>query len=329
VNISGLHGAALAVIALAGAWVLLPGAGLAADPTAADIRERNRLLEQRLQTMQSVIDGDPCNDPRAAALVKPLPASAASTAPPAVSQAATPARPAPEQSAALPPTVPPLGRTALVDQVRRATVMVLAKNETGSGFFVAPGLVLTNYHVVQSATDGEVVVLGAGLAGARRGQVLSVQQPARSSDADYAIIRVDGPATVAPMALNTGVRELEPVVAAGYPGLLLGNDKAFQAMLRGDISTLPELAFSQGAVMAIQNRAQGSASIAHSAPISSGNSGGPLIDPCGRVIGINTFITIAQKEGQNAGFALAADDMLRFLAGAGVAAVRDDRDCGG
>ncbi|MGD9294783.1 MAG: serine protease, partial [Roseobacter sp.] len=44
---------------------------------------------------------------------------------------------------------------------------------------------------------------------------------------------------------------------------------------------------------------------------SKGNSGGPLVDMCGRVVGVNTFVV--QGPMRNLNFALATDDLLLFL----------------
>jgi hypothetical protein len=123
------------------------------------------------------------------------------------------------------------------------------------------------------------------------------------------------------------VSELSSVVAAGYPGLLLQNDSAFSSLLRGDATAMPELVFTQGTVMALQNKSQGLPVIAHTAPISGGNSGGPLIDSCGRVVGINSFIAIDVEQASNAGFALPSSDMMDFLGRYGVAATLDSREC--
>ena len=52
--------------------------------------------------------------------------------------------------------------------------------------------------------------------------------------------------------------------------------------------------------------------ILHSADISAGNSGGPLVDSCGRAVGINTFIATNQQA-TKANYALGASWLAAFL----------------
>ncbi len=51
--------------------------------------------------------------------------------------------------------------------------------------------------------------------------------------------------------------ELDNVIAAGFPGLLLANDLSFTALVGGDMSAMPNLALSQGTIMARQNAGRG------------------------------------------------------------------------
>lgn len=226
------------------------------------------------------------------------------------------------------PVAKPLRRQDLVARVHQAVVLVIADDSTGSGFFIRPDVVVTNNHVVADQRNGQVVVVGKGLPQPMKARVIAhTPGSAADDERDYAILKVDGANVANPLPLTTKISELSSVVAAGYPGLLLQNDSAFSSLLRGDATAMPELVFTQGSVMALQNKSQGLPVIAHTAPISGGNSGGPLIDTCGRVVGINSFIAIDVEQASNAGFALPSSDMLDFLGRYGVAATLDSREC--
>jgi len=158
----------------------------------------------------------------------------------------------------------------------------------GSGFVIdKEGRILTNAHVVEGATS-VVVAFEDGVSA--KATVLG-----RDSLYDLAVIKVDVPGSeLHPLKLGsvTSVQVGDPVVAIGNP---FGLDRTVTA----------------GIVSALQRevRAPNNYTIDHviqtDAPINSGNSGGPLIDAQGAVIGVNSQIETASGGGGNVGIGFA------------------------
>jgi len=184
----------------------------------------------------------------------------------------------------------------------------------GTGFFVGPDLMVTNFHVIEGATPENIFVTNKSLGGLQRIEILKTLGPMREVGADFALLRVPGvDQPFYSLRQSDASMRLQSVIAAGYPGDLLRTDSQFQALRDGDVSAVPELTVTDGTVNTEQSLSATTNAVVHSAPISKGNSGGPLIDLCGRVVGVNTFVV--QGPMRNLNFALATDDLLSFLAG--------------
>jgi S1-C subfamily serine protease len=85
------------------------------------------------------------------------------------------------------------------------------------------------------------------------------------------------------------------------------------------------LVLTRGAITSIQQLPTGPTVIPHSADISAGNSGGPLVDNCGRVVGINTFVTRGTAFAGSVKYAQKVDSILPWLQQNGIAvATRTD-----
>ena len=138
----------------------------------------------------------------------------------------------------------------------------------GSGFIIASdGRVVTNEHVVGGSGRVTVRIPGAGSYEAR---VLGVD-----AIADIAIVDIEGGGfTVLDMGDSDNLSIGEDVVAVGFPlGDMLGNAPTIS---RGVVSSMREF--------------RGVGHIQTDAAINSGNSGGPLFNGAGEVIGVNTFV---------------------------------------
>ena len=277
----------------------------------------NKQIEDQIALLKERLKADVCTikDPLGKAPASPAPAGALperkTEAPPGPGQV-TPAA----ASIDLPQTGAKAGKMAaagLAQALEQATVLVVsAGGESGSGFFVAPNYVVTNHHVVARAAPGtEALVLSKHLKNGYIGTVVATSQPGQ---ADFAVIKVDDvPAgSVRPLPVAAEPAALSDVIAAGYPSIAIAQDRNLRLLLAGDLKAAPEVVLTKGTVSAVQNKERNTPMVLHSADISAGNSGGPLIDSCGRVVGINTYI-VTSRQTTKANYALGSSWLAGFL----------------
>jgi S1-C subfamily serine protease len=205
-----------------------------------------------------------------------------------------------------PPAPPPADDAALLDAYSRAVIGVVETagpavvslevgtkrgrfpGGAGSGFVVTPdGYVMTNSHVVASARQIRVRTPA--------GEVGEAQVMGDDPATDLALVRVDTAAIGKPPYLPM-LGTITPRV--GQLAVAIGNPLGFESTV------------STGVVSALGRSLRGRDNrlidgvIQHTAPLNPGNSGGPLLDASGRVIGVNTAI-IARSQGL--GFAIAVE----------------------
>lgn len=323
----------LATVALI--WLLIPGNRIfperASDRVITDeaalaaAEDVNKALELRLAELQTAIDGAMCVDD--GTLLMPDGRTIEGLLPPDPNDRTDipgAVRPA-DRTAILPPdpervqvpdSTDPKETRSLLAHIEERTAIVLAPTPTGlssgTGFFVGPDLLVTNFHVISSPGVSAIYVTNNNLGSVQQAQVLKTLGPFDITGGDFALLRVPGAQQPAFSVLDsTESLRLQSVIAAGYPGDLLQSDAKFQQLRTGDRTAVPELAVTDGTVSAEQRFNDLTQVVVHSAPISTGNSGGPLIDMCGRLIGVNTFV----KKGalRNLNFALSSADLMRFL----------------
>ena len=207
---------------------------------------------------------------------------------------------------------------SLLNHIAARTAMVLVQGATGlatgTGFFVGPDLLVTNYHVIENAGDGGIYVTNTALSSLQPAELIKTLGPLPTTGGDFALLRVPGASQPSfPIVSTDRSLRLQSVIAAGYPGDLLNTDQQFRALRSGNLEAVPDLAVTDGTISAEQKLNAGTEVLVHSAPISTGNSGGPLIDMCGRLIGVNTFVVRGPL--RNLNFALAGSDLVQFLEG--------------
>lgn len=186
---------------------------------------------------------------------------------------------------------------------------------SGSGFFISPGgLVLTNWHVVAgqveinydgiatevATTVGEIqVVVGSGTG---KELVLSARTVALDRPRDLALLRVmtRASAWLQPSG-REGVDMMETVWAIGFP----------HGELLASINANPEATVTGGRVTALRRDEKGQLDkLQTDAALSPGNSGGPVLDDFGDVVGV-AWAHISGSA--NTGFAIHLPKLRAFL----------------
>ncbi len=150
-----------------------------------------------------------------------------------------------------------------------SVVRVVGGYSEGSGFFIAPDQVITNFHVIADEPSPKIIFPD--------GNFVTPIKILGDKEVDLAVLfterRYDK--LVFPLPDRMAIREEEPLIAAGYP---LGTDLTGKAtLLKGTFidyrnSKQMPIAYVQTDISLVK-----------------GMSGGPLVDQCGKVIGINTM----------------------------------------
>lgn len=176
----------------------------------------------------------------------------------------------------------------------------------GSGVAIAPGLIVTNAHVVAPLRESPSISISiVPSSGDERypGRLLS-----SDTRADLALIRMEED-IVEPLAVFTGSPpDTGRVAAIGYPGSV---DLAENLSASERVRPIPAVR-TFGQLSGGRSRRDVD-TLLHTAAMARGNSGGPLVDECGRVIGINSFGSLAEQNDAEFGFAISAREIIPFL----------------
>ena len=191
----------------------------------------------------------------------------------------------------------------LVANAKSATVLV--ERPSGDGFGTAfcidnKGFFITNHHVIVGETEKIPLIQNPGTGKEKK---LLAEIVRSDEDLDLALLRVvqlDTPLIALDLGSDEGLTETQPISVFGYPfgtGLALRNAK------------YPNISVNVGRITSLRKRSSELKKIQLDAVVNPGNSGGPVIDSGGKVVGV-----IDEKvEGTDVNFAIPVTILKGFL----------------
>jgi serine protease Do len=190
------------------------------------------------------------------------------------------------------------GYGPLEDQAHHNTAVIVREHAIGSGVIVDPdGYIMTNAHVVEGAQRIRVILPPPPTDSPlepqpiRAGQILEAKLIGTHKASDLALLKVEA-SNLPTLNLGSGrrVRQGELVLAIGSPEGLR------DSVTMGVVSSVARQPDPDDAMVYIQT----------DAAMNPGNSGGPLVDIDGNVVGINTMMLSAGGGSEGLGFAIPA-----------------------
>jgi serine protease Do len=173
----------------------------------------------------------------------------------------------------------------VIDLYRDVVIEIATPYFVGTGFYLREhALIVTNEHVVR---DNKAVVINGPKLEKQLAPVVFID--VRHDLAFLAAPQIDVP--IVALANDKPVHEGDPVIAIGHPFGL-------------------KFSATQGIVSNAKHDREGVTYIQHDAALNPGNSGGPLVNANGAILGVNTFI---MKDGNSIGFCLPVDHLQECI----------------
>lgn len=195
------------------------------------------------------------------------------------------------------PPDPVLASSEVVKRVEPSVLKILGRAEScsraleGSGFVAAPGFVMTNAHVV-AGTDQVTVMSGA--------EELSADVVVYDPSVDVAVLRVAGLAAPVLPFDEERARTGDDAIVLGYPG---------NGPFRADAARIRERVTLRGPDIYREQTVEREVYILRGT-VREGNSGGPLVSPDGKVVGV---VFGAAMDADDTGYALTVEQVLPQL----------------
>jgi len=188
-------------------------------------------------------------------------------------------------------------------QYSKSVVLIYNDNlkGTGSGSVINKdiGAIITNWHVIQKAKSVGVIFKTEG--DIKKSDIYAAEVIAYDATKDLAVLMLKGkvPDDVKELKLSNKLPEVgSDVHAIGHPGSLSWTyTKGYVSQVRPNYKWSYEKTIHQASIIQTQT------------PISPGNSGGPLINSEGELLGVNSF----KAAGENLNFAVTSLEVINFL----------------
>jgi S1-C subfamily serine protease len=185
--------------------------------------------------------------------------------------------------------------------------LLMSGTGTGTGIVLSgEGLAITNYHVVEDASEVSVTV-------ADTGRTYSATVLGRDSLHDVAVLQIEDAPDLATASVDTEVPQLGDLSAA----IGNGSGQGFLTAVTGEVTALGESIVASSGVPDDYSRLTGL--IETSADVVPGYSGGPLVDADGQVVGITTAASQGEDAATVDGYAIpvatALDVVVQVLSG--------------
>jgi hypothetical protein len=194
----------------------------------------------------------------------------------------------------------PLSRVEIgkIGKAATALVELSGRRGYGSAFCVHPsGLFLTNEHVAQGDVS---LILNPGL---KTEKVCPAKVVRSDKGVDLALLRVEGVKDLPALAIGSDndLSELMEVVAFGFP---------FGTALAPDRKEYPTVSVNAGSITSLRRKGDRLHRIQLDVALNPGNSGGPVLDRNGKVVGV----VVAGVQGSGVNFAIPANEVATFVA---------------